>query len=160
MNNSDDIRYEIRNDIEEIIKMNNIDRNKFHEADKLSYKKITDKLYYTFCDYNKYPTVQTSYMWTRLRKDCKSTIFAYRSAFSDEKEYFRTVAEEISDEYSDKYLYLITDGGWVYEGVLGEMINVLCRIPPYIEEFYIFPKDNSWLIIHTDDGECMLKIMK
>ena len=45
--------YRIRNEIENTIKEENIDRSKFHEVSKFSYESILRKFYYTFFDYDK-----------------------------------------------------------------------------------------------------------
>ena len=60
--NGEEFRYEKRNEIENIIKENNIDRDIFREVGKLDYEKVIKRLYYTFCNYQKYPEIQISYM--------------------------------------------------------------------------------------------------
>lgn len=45
------MRFWIRDEIEEIIKEENIDRKKFHEFSKLRYQDIINKFYYSFCDH-------------------------------------------------------------------------------------------------------------
>ena len=42
------VRYEMRNEIETILKESHIDRTKFHEASKKYYDKIIRTLYYTY----------------------------------------------------------------------------------------------------------------
>lgn len=44
------------------------------------------------------------------------------------------------------------------EGSLNGIIKVLYDYPVTMEDFYIFPKDYSWLLVHCDDGECMFKV--
>ena len=71
---SKNARYEMRNEIELIIKTNQINRKLFYEVSKFEYKSILKKIYYSFCDYKTYPVIQTTtYMWTRLRKELNQT---------------------------------------------------------------------------------------
>ena len=45
------VRYWIRDEIEEIIKEENIDRKRFYETSKCKYHSISNKFYYSFFDY-------------------------------------------------------------------------------------------------------------
>ena len=44
----ENIKYEIRNEIEKIIKEQKIDRQQFHEVSKFKYEDVIQKLYYSF----------------------------------------------------------------------------------------------------------------
>lgn len=173
-NKHDKVRYEKRDQIEELIKSKKIDRNKFHEVSKLDWDKIIKRLHYTFYDHQKSQNTYmwkgsqqkdwccqtngrndygwTPYMWLRFRKDL---IVADRIREDDWGEYIENIFN-IVPEWDDKtFYYLITDGGWVYEGTLLTIVNILRDYPIDNEEFYLFPKDYSWVITHSDDAECM-----
>jgi len=156
---SNRIRYEMRNEIENIIKKYNIDRAKFHEAAKNQYQRIIRKLYYSFCDYQKYPAIQISYMWTRFRSNLKSTDLIITN-WDDWDEYIEKIDSMIPEKNSEAFYYLVVDGGWVYEGILHEIKKVLSEYPMSMDDFYIFPKDYSWLISHCEDGASMCRVWK
>lgn len=173
-NEQNKIRYEMRNKIENIIKFKNIDRNKFHEVSKLDWQGIIKKLYYSFCDYQ---TARDSYMWKEpLQKDWhapydRHNVYGWRpymwTSFRKDLIIADRVYEGEWDEYIEKlfsivpawndktFYFLITDGGWVYEGTLPMIVNILFDYPIGMMEFYLFPKDYSWVITHSEDAECM-----
>lgn len=153
----EEIRYQMRNEIEDIIKKCHIDRSKFHEVAKNYYDKVLCKLYYTFCDYIKYPSIQITYMWTRFRNDLKSTniIRADRNTW---EEYICKMDNLIPEKDFITTYYFIVDGGWVYEGELDEIKKVLLEYPVTMDDFYFFPKDYRWLIYHCEDGDCMCRV--
>ena len=153
------IRYEYRNEIENIIKKYN-NRKAFHEVDKFYYKKVQHNIYYTFCNYQKYPTIQFAYMWTRLRDNLKTSklITTDWSDWSDWNTYIDKINLFIPDKNPSTQYYLITDGGWVYEGTITEIKKVLYKMPAFMQDFYLSPKDYSWLIIHCEDGACMFQV--
>lgn len=153
------IRYEMRDEIENIIKEYHIDRIKFHEVAKNEYEKVLRKLYYSFCDYQKYPVIQIPYLWTRFRDNLNST-----ELIAEGKDGWRSYIDKLDDMIPDgnfmELYYLVTDGEWVYEGTLGEIKKVLYEYPASMEDFYLFPKDYRWLVSHCDDGGCMCRIWK
>lgn len=153
------IRYEMRDEIENIVKEYHIDRIKFHEAAKNEYKKVLHKLYYSFCDYQTYPSIQIRYMWTRFRENLNSTdpIIENDGGW---RSYIDKLDTIIPDGNFTELCYFVADGGWVYEGTISEIKKVLFEYPAYMEEFYLFPKDYRWLISHCDDGACMWRVWK
>lgn len=153
------VRYEMRNEIETILKESHIDRTKFHEASKKYYDKIIRTLYYTYCDYKKYPAIQTAYMWTRFRDHLKMTELI-KTDWDDWEQYIGKLDMLIPENAPTKCYYLLVDGGWVYEGILLEIKKVLLKYPISMDDFYLFPKDYSWLINHCDDGGCMYRVWK
>ncbi|MDE6797919.1 MAG: hypothetical protein K2J36_07915, partial [Ruminococcus sp.] len=70
-------RYRIRNEIEDTVKEENINRRKFHEVSKFSYENILRKFYYTFFEYDRNirysenKKIDLSYAWLRFRKNLK-----------------------------------------------------------------------------------------
>ena len=153
------VRYEMRNEIETILKESHIDRTKFHEASKKYYDKIIRTLYYTYCDYKKYPAIQTAYMWTRFRDHLKMTELI-KTDWDDWEQYIGKLDMLIPENAPTKCYYLLVDGGWVYEGILLEIKKVLLKYPISMDDFYLFHKDYSWLINHCDDGGCMYRVWK
>lgn len=145
-----------RNAIEQIVKHKNLDRAAFHEVNKFDYQKIIRKIYYTFFDYEKYPQIQLAYMWTRYRTGLSASEAICEKDFLCWKDYIDSIDTLIEPDDKAVY-YLLIDTGWVYEGTLQGIKDVLCDYPEYMEDFYIVPRDYSWIICHCDDGECMVK---
>ncbi len=156
---SEKIRYEMRNEIEQIIKEQNIDRMKFHETKKDRYEQIICKLYYTFFDYEKYPKIQLPYMWTRFRDTLAFTQPIWTD-WNNWEEYINCIDSLIPEKISTLPYYLLVDGGWLYDGILSEIKKVLQVYPDSMEDFYLFPRDYKWLINHCDDGACMYRVWK
>lgn len=148
------VRYWIRDEIEEIIKEENVDRSRFHEVSKYKYEEIIHKFYYSFCDYENYPTICLNYMRIHFHKRlkiskpicCKSWI-----------EYICTIEEMIPEEQHDQEFYLILSDGWVYEGNASEIITVLSEVDGLLDDFYVVSKHFDWFIAHSDDGESMIR---
>ncbi|MDE7323520.1 MAG: hypothetical protein K2N73_12540 [Lachnospiraceae bacterium] len=155
------LRYELRDEIEDIIKEVNIDRTEFHETAKNMYEKVQRNVYYAFCDYKKYPAVQVdTYMWTRFRKDLKSTDLII-TRWDDWDDYIGKLDTLIPGKKNPMaFYYLVVDGGWVYEGTLTAIKKVLLEYPCSMADFYLFPKDYSWLITHCEDGASMCRVWK
>ena len=153
------VRYEMRNEIENIIKEYHIDRNKFHEVAKNKYEEVLRRLYYSFCDYQKYPAIQIAYMWTRFRNNLNSTK-PIITKWEDWEEYIDQLDDIVPDKNPIEWYYLVVDGGWVYEGILSEIKKVLLEYPAFMDDFYLFPKDYRWLVCHCDDGGCMCRMWK
>ena len=63
------VRYWIRDEIEEIIKEENIDRNRFYEFSKFDYTNIIKRFYYAFANYEQYPKIELSYCWLHFREN-------------------------------------------------------------------------------------------
>lgn len=154
---SRECRYEMRNAIESIIKEQKIDRSIFHETGKWNYEKVIRKIYYSFCNYKKYPNIQINYMWTRLRDDLKSSELIYTD-WKNWDSYIEQMKLIIPEKNPSLFYYLLTDGGWVYEGTLKGMEQMLKEYPAWMYDFYLTPKDISWLIVHCEDGACMSRI--
>ena len=133
------IRYEMRNEIETIIKTRHIDRTKFYETSKNNYEKVIRKLYYSFCNYQKYPTIQLAYLWTRFRESLNQSN-PISTNWKDWDEYINKIDILIPEKDPAVSYYLIVDGGWVYEGRLLEIKTVLLDYPMSLEVFISFPK--------------------
>ena len=119
------VKYWIRTEIEEIIKEKSVDRERFYEYLKTNYQKIINKFYYAFMDYKKYPKVELSYCWLYFRQELKE---------------IDCVSETI---------------GWVYEGYIDTMIDVLNEVDGLLEDFYIVTLQFDKFAAYTDDGQCL-----
>ena len=140
------------NEIEEIIKNENIDRSRFHEFDKHRYNEIITKFYYTFFDYNKYKKISLDYVWLKLRSDIECKCLQ-SSLWYDWEEYLSNIKKYFPNE--NKTYYLILSYGWVYEGYIIEIQKVLLETTGLLEDFYIVSKKFDKVICHCDDGNNM-----
>ena len=147
-------RYEMRNQIENIVKDERVNRNRFHEVSKLEYEDIIRKFYYTFCDYKKFPTIKLDYLWLRFHESLQSTEC---KRCRDWNSYIEEMAELVPAEQQEQKVYLILDYGWVYEGFLPEIQTVLLNTDGLLEDFYIVSKHYEWVIAHSEDGEAMCR---
>jgi len=156
------LRYEVRNSIENAVKSQNIDRSRFHEVSKYRYENIIRQFYYTFFEHKdeEYLNIKDlNLKYLRFRKNLKEHfVFQYECEW---EEYFSNM-KDVIDEKEEKEYYLILDYGWVYEGYLTEICDVLLNAdgPPFIEDFYIISKKFEWIIYHCDDGQCMCIVKK
>ena len=144
------IRYWSRIEIEEIVKEYSVDRNRFYEYSKNKYQKVLNKFYYSFADHAEYPDIHLEYLWLHFRKNLKKVFFQYDNNWlnllDNIKQYF--IHQKIQK------LFLILSDGWVYEGYIDEVINVLSEIDGAIKDFYIVtPKFDSFAV-YCSDGEC------
>lgn len=98
-------------------------------------------------------------MWTRFRKELNRTD-SIRTNWRDWKNYISSIDDLVPERNLMAYYYLIVDDGWIYEGRLDEIKKVLFEYPMSMDDFYLFPKDYSWLINHCDDGACMYRVWK
>lgn len=158
-NENKEIRYAARDEIEQIIKAENIDREHFKEAAKDEYDKIIRKFYYTFCDYKNYPKIHLNYVWLNFRK---TVTFREPVRCDDWEKYIDNIDILIPNGLESEEYFLITDYGWVYEGRLAEIKKVLKETTAgCFDDFYILPKRSQfdWVICHCDDGDCMVNIL-
>lgn len=153
------VRYWIRDEIEEIIKEERIDRSRFHEASKHAYECIIRKFYYAFFAYEEneeYKGFDLSYAWLNLHKRLhKTEIIRW---YDDWTEYLNSIVSLIPEHQRDAEYYLILEEGWVYEGCLSEIVAVLLETDGLLKDFYVVSKKFDWMIVHCDDGECMYKV--
>jgi len=154
-------RYWIRDEIEEIIKEENIDRRHFHEASKQQFAHVIDKFYYTFFDYEncrKPDRTELGYLWLRIRDDIclERQIICGKdwcSHISNIKTF--TPPENLSDLH-----WLILSQGWVYEGNIDEIIAVLSETDGFLDDFYVVSKKYDRMIVYCEDGDCMSLMIK
>lgn len=154
--NKKGFRYTVRDEVEEIIKDNNIDRTLFHEYSKSGYAAIIRKFYFTFSDIKNF-SVASSFDSLHFRSDLK---YEYIDCFFrtyDWSEYMKTIKEAVPDK--ERKMFLILREGWVYEGKINEIFTVLNDYAS-INDFYIVSSKFGWFIKADDmeDYACIYKI--
>lgn len=150
-------RCRVRDEIEETIKEENIDRSKFHEVSKFSYEKILRKFYYTFFEYDRNSEkkkIDLSYVWLNFRKSLNHS--ATIRLYYDERD--RESVKSLVPDYSDdKICFGIVAEGWVYEGEISEMITAFSEVY-FKTDFYIISKKFDWVVVNCEDGECLFRM--
>ncbi|WP_275443720.1 hypothetical protein [Petralouisia muris] len=64
------------------------------------------------------------------------------------------IKERLSYDWNKK-IYLILSDGWVYEGYIDTMIDVLNEVDGLLEDFYIVTPQFDKFAAYTDDGQCL-----
>ena len=146
------VKYWIRAEIEEIIKEKSVDRKRFYEYSKTNYQKIINGFYYAFVDYKKYPKVELSYCWLHFRQelkeiDCVSETIGWECMLAK-------IKERLSYDWNKK-VYLILSDGWVYEGYIDTITDVLNEVDGLLEDFYIVTPQFDKFAAYTDDSQCL-----
>lgn len=152
------IRYETRNEAEQSIKDLHIDRANFREVPKGDWEKVIKRFYYTFIDYVHYPKIHLHYLWLHFRSDLHYTGHIQNGIHTaDWTEFVAEIENIIPKENRPREYYYINDSGWVYEGKLPEIIQVLGDCSGLVEDFYILPKRDrfDWVVCYCGDGDCM-----
>lgn len=143
------IRFWIRDEIEEIIKNENIDRTRFYEFSKLAYEDIIKKFYYAFSDRKNYSPsqIKLEYNLMHFRSELKKEIIDCFFRTYNWTEYLMTIKNVIP--CSTQKVFLILCEGWVYEGCIDEIFTVLNEVGG-IKDFYIVSDKFDWFIAVTD----------
>ncbi|TGY95671.1 hypothetical protein E5329_13970 [Petralouisia muris] len=147
------VKYWIRTEIEEIIKEKSVDRKRFYEYSKTKYQKIINEFYYAFADHKKYPKVELNYCWLHFRQelkkiDCISETIGWECMLAK-------IKERLSYDWNKK-VYLILSDGWVYEGYIDNIIDVLEEVDGLLEDFYIVTPQFDKFAAYSDDGQCLV----
>ncbi len=152
--------YRTRDEVEEIIKKNNIDRSEFHEVSKYSYLNILRKFYYTFFDYDRnvryseQQKINLSYAWLHFRKDLnKSDIICLHYDDSD----IDSIKSFVPDYSDNMECFCILAEGWVYEGKISAILNVIPEVS-MMTDYYIISKKFDWVVVNCEDGECLYRV--
>jgi len=146
-------KYWIRDEVEEIIKEKNIDKNRFYEYSKFSYQEVIKSFYYAFVDYKKYPKISLSYCWLHFREELRKS-----EPISESSEGWTLFLKKIKTwipNSSNKKCYLILSQGWVYKGYIDDIISVLNEADGLLEDFYIVSPKYDWFLSYCDDGGCI-----
>ena len=64
------------------------------------------------------------------------------------------IKERLSYDWNKK-VYLILSDGWVYEGYIDTITDVLNEVDGLLEDFYIVTPQFDKLAAYTDDGQCL-----
>ena len=151
-------RYEVRNEAEQSVKELNIDRANFHEAPKNEWESVIKRFYYTFIDREYSSKITLNCLWLRFRSDlCYTGHIQNGIHTADWTEFVGRIDGLIPKEDRPREYYYINDLGWVYEGKLPEIIQVLGDCSNMIEDFYILPKRErfDWVVCYCGDGDSM-----
>ncbi len=145
-----------RDDIEEIIKEKQIDRNRFHEFSKMNYVDILKKFFFSFSDIKNFPANPWSLAINRMhfRSDLKKEGIACSLRTKNWCEYMSMIKSAIPD--NETKLFLIHYDGWVYEGEINEMFTVLNEMD-YFGDLYIVSSKFNWVIAvsHIEENAVM-----
>lgn len=144
------LKYWIRDEIEEIIKEENINRKRLGEYSKFKYEDVIKRFYYTYMDYEKYPQIELAYSWLHFRDSLQKEDNIYVDG--DWKQFLHRVGA-LGEGKEDTKLYMILSQGWVYEGYLKEILDVLGETDSLLEDFYIVSPVFDWMIAYCEDGE-------
>lgn len=152
----EELKYRIRDEIENTIKQKNIDRKRFYEVSKFEYEKIRRRFYYSFFEHEKYDTEvdlnNLDYLWLYFHKRLKKSSTRY-----DVDEYIDNIPNLIHNDEKNKKFYLILQHGWVYEGYIPEIISVLNESATFYD-FYIVSKKFNYLIVYSVDGDSIYTV--
>ncbi len=151
-------RYEVRIEAEQSIKDLNIDRANFREAPKNEWESVIRRFYYTFIDYKTSPNIHLSYLWLKFRPELAYTGHIQNGFdIADWTKFVGKIDELIPKENRPAKYYYINDCGWVYEGKLPEIIQILSDCSSMAEDFYILPKraEFDWVVCYCGDGDSM-----
>lgn len=140
----------VRDEIEEIIKEKNIDRTRFHEFSKFRYQDIIRKFYYNFADYKNFTPsrIHLDFTYMHLRDNLETNCIDCFFRTYDWIEYMETVRAEIS--HITEKMYLIVAQGWVYEGYVNEIFDVLIETDWGVTDCYIVSSKFDWFIAISD----------
>ena len=138
-----------RVEIEEIIKEKNIDRARFAEYSKTEYQAIINRFYYAFVNHNSTSKVKVQGAWNNLRNSLSKVDFV-----SEDKGWYEMLDSMKSSfaKNCDTKCFLLLDDGWLYEGYIEEVVNVLREIDGFIEAFYIFTHGFDFLYSYSSDS--------
>lgn len=143
------VKYWIRIEIEEIIKEKAINRKLLYEYSKTKYQKIINRFYYAFIDYKKYPKVELNYCWLHFREEIKTIDLVSENIGW---KYMLAKIKDLLFYNWNKKVYLIFSQGWVYEGYIDNIIDVLSEVDGFLEDFYIVTPQFDKFAVYCDDG--------
>lgn len=150
-----------RDEIEKIIKEENIDRNRFAEFSKFQYDSIIKKFYYAFSDYSHFASTQVTLTHKRLhiRNSIECSFIAGIYSAGNWTEYLKAIKAAVPLNPDEK-LFLILSEGWVYEGYIDEIFKVLNKTDVWNEDFFIISKKYDWFIVHDWIDWCAFMYQK
>lgn len=151
----------VRNAVEDTVKKMGISSTRFAEFSKTGYGQILNQFLYAFADHEylsslskKNPGVElpVRFVWIRLRTDLE-TVFSVSERDSD----FNSILDQLPGHLAagSEKIFMITGEGWVYLGVLDEVVAVLKNLAICPEEIYLVTPDFKNLAFYCADGEMM-----
>jgi hypothetical protein len=136
----------IRDEIEQIVKEHKINRGRFFEVSKQSYKLIIEKIELTFVDKSK--SWNEDIHWVNMGK-YNPNLKCVSSTMSDWSIWLVELLDIIP---SDSLMYILFEDTknfepkyWLYESYIKELILILNEING-LDDFYIVSKKYNWLI--------------
>ena len=151
----------LRDEIEKIIKEEQIDRNRFHEFSKSNYGDILKKFYYSFTDYSRFATTEITFSRKRLHIRSSLDCFAIAGIYTADSwmEYINVIKSALPVKANEK-IFLILAVGFVYEGYTDEMFQVLHKMDEWIGDFFIVSSQFDWFITHDYIDGCTFMYQK
>ena len=145
---------EPREEIESIIKQSAIDRKRFFEVDKFSYKAIQNKVIAKFINIERQFDFNLHRGYLRYNPKLRYIEIGYRKS-SEWWEWFRLLPQILKGSMDAVYVIFVGDDyTWVYEGYIPELIEILFQGSPIGDgDCYIVSKKYEWLIGYSDDGD-------
>lgn len=119
------LKYRIRDEIEKIMKAEKIDRNRFYEYSKFAYKNIIKNL---------------------------NVLKRFSVGNYEWKDFLQKLHSSMPITKNNKFC-LILSQGWVYKGYADEIFSVLNEADGLLEDFYIVARNFDWCISYCGDGE-------
>lgn len=140
-----------RNEIEDIIKKEHIDRNRFHEFSKFKYNDIIKKFFDAFFEHKGFKS-EINPRYAHIKEEFyKTSIGQYTEGYCWWSEYMEEIKSKLPS-HADKKLFLILSGGWVYEGYTNELFKVFGKFY-WIDYFYIVSGKFDWFIVYDSIAE-------
>lgn len=151
----------LRDEIEKIIKEEQIDRNRFHEFLKFNYEDILKKFYYSFTDYCRFATSEITLSRKRLHIRSSLNCFSIASTYSADSwlEYINVIKSALPLIANEK-IFLILSTGFVYEGYAQEMFQVLYKMDDWMGDFFIVSSKFDWFVAHDHIDGCTFMYQK
>lgn len=151
----------LRDEIEKIIKEEQIDRNRFHEYSKFNYGDILKKFYYSFTDYSHFATSEVTLARKRLHIRSSLNCFSIASTYTADNwlEYINLIKAALPLKANEK-IFLILTTGFVYEGYTQEMFQVLQKMGDRMDDFFIVSTKFDWFVAHDYIDGCTFMYQK
>lgn len=150
----------VRDEIEDVIKQDNIDRSRFGEFSKFKYDEIIKKFYYEFSDYARFASSRPELRRKSLhvRDNIDSFVVAGIYQNGNRTDYLESIKSAVP--VLNEKLFLILSNGLVYEGYTDEMFKILEKLEVWTEDFFILSKKYDWFIAHDYIDWCAFMYQK
>lgn len=146
-------RYEIRDEIERIVKEKGIDRKRFYEYSKTEYQKVIRQFQFAFIEKSKIRDLDLNYCWVNFSDDLITSMPVSENI--GRRQMLDEIKKMMEYDWNHK-LYLIMAEGWVYEGYIDEMIEVLEELDGmFVNDFYIVTPKFDQFACYCEDGESL-----